>query len=277
VAGRGPEREKALRILADTFWSSQGWKSTRVTAPDDFAYAKSVGVMFDEPISISHDGVISDLVQIVGGLMSTAITDAFLASLTSRQLELRSALGSYAVARFLPEHDFVPQIAQRYLGEPSCAVCGLPRRDEEFDLNVLSFERFKWGGVRRDDLGYVWFDLREFAKHDRASPSPEDRQLFRELIEALEALPPSTSAPKAEKALRALQSNKAEREIVLDILGVCGALETPAHHGYSESFVPSHERLLPPLAYIERTYPVCWWKAGDGVNHAALDSFGLST
>jgi hypothetical protein len=53
-------------------------------------------------------------------LLSPAeVGEAFLASLTSRRLDLRSALGSYAVARLLPEHSLTPV---PYDG--SRAICG---------------------------------------------------------------------------------------------------------------------------------------------------------
>jgi len=54
----------------------------------------------------------------------------------------------------------------------ACAVCGLNEREVEIDWDVMNFERFKWGGVRRDDLTYVWLDLRQFAAADRPLPPP---------------------------------------------------------------------------------------------------------
>lgn len=39
--------KKAKDILFKTYWSSAGWKDDKFTAPDDFAYAKEKGLMFD--------------------------------------------------------------------------------------------------------------------------------------------------------------------------------------------------------------------------------------
>jgi hypothetical protein len=64
------------------------------------------------------------------------VGEAFLASLSSRRLDLRSALGSYAVARFLAEHAYEDS------GHGRCATCGQYEETEPEDLNVLSFERF---------------------------------------------------------------------------------------------------------------------------------------
>lgn len=40
--------KRAIKILFQTYWESTGWKSDakRSIAPDDFAYAKSAGLIF---------------------------------------------------------------------------------------------------------------------------------------------------------------------------------------------------------------------------------------
>ena len=40
-------------------------------------------------------------------------------------------------------------------------MCGLFEREKDIDRNVLNFERFRWGGVRRTEPAYV--DLERFA------------------------------------------------------------------------------------------------------------------
>ena len=71
--------------------------------------------------------------------------------------------------------------------------------------------------------------------------------------------------------LRVLKGNKAEREVLLDILGVCGVLESE-HTGYLTSFVPCSSRELPSHRFVERSYPVCWWRGSDGVNEIAVQA-----
>lgn len=90
-------------------------------------------------------------------------------ALASRRLDLRSALGSYAIACQLPWHVFSPAGDIDPCGgytsvSPSdCGICGSPARPGPADLNLYSFERFKWGGVRRDDVSYIAFDLEQFS------------------------------------------------------------------------------------------------------------------
>ena len=194
------------------------------------------------------------------------VSQAFVASLTSRRLDLRSALGSYAVARHLPAHTFVPHRSGM------CAVCGLHREVTQ-DLNVLNFERFKWGGVRRDDVCYLAFDLEQFRCAPRLAVDAATVNLGKAMLDALRAAPTTETATTAERLIRMLKGNADERHTVLDILAVCGVLETEKHRGYRTSFVPHAERKLPPRHYIDRCYPACWWSGRDGIQQEAVETF----
>jgi hypothetical protein len=223
--------------------------------------------MFDQLEVRDHDGWVDAARRAAASLSLDEVSDAFLESLGTRRLDLRSALGSYAVARVLPEHAFAPKA-----GEGSCAVCGQYPQAQE-DLNVLNFERFKWGGIRRDDIHYVAFDLDQFTRAPRRGSTSADAKIGRELIDTLRQLPHDTSAAQSVAHLTMLKGNKAEREVILDILGVCGILQTPEHHGYTQAFVPVGRREDPPLRFVERTYPVSWWKGRHGVNDEAVRQF----
>ncbi len=263
---------EALRILADTFWTPQGWRRGRAwPGPDAMRTAVDAGVMFSADRTEDHDGWVAAARAAAAPLSAFEVGEAFLASLTSRRLDLRSALGSYAVARFLPEHSIEPE-SYGYM----CQVCALSESagtDEPADLNVLNFERFKWGGVRRDDVEYVAFDLEQFVRAPRLPPTRADIELGQRLIDQLRELPGGTTAARAVTYLKMIKGNKAEREIIIGILGVCGILETDDHRGYSRSFIPRRDRHLPGRAYIDQNYPACWWTADDGVNDVALEIF----
>src|SRR5436309_3507884 len=107
--------KRALKILFATYWSSNGWKrkEEQVTLPEDLLYAKQVGVMFD-PIRLSHEDIVRRAIEVRGRIEPQAVADAFLASLSTRRLGLRSALGSYAVLRHLPTQCVVE------MGYPAC-------------------------------------------------------------------------------------------------------------------------------------------------------------
>ncbi len=55
--------KRARDILIGAFWSN-GWKpeAERSVAPEDFAYAKRKGYMFD-PVALTHDQAVVQLVE----------------------------------------------------------------------------------------------------------------------------------------------------------------------------------------------------------------------
>src|SRR5438067_428969 len=94
---------RALKILFDAYWKSTGWRDRREVRSDDFFYAKQAGVMFDD-VPRSHDEIIKRARTAVQDVDRQSVADAFLVSLTCRRLDLRSALGSFAVLRNFPDH-----------------------------------------------------------------------------------------------------------------------------------------------------------------------------
>ena len=260
--------QRALKILFDRYWCSSGWKADKdqKTSPKDMTYAKSAGMMFD-PMEVSHADVVKRVIAVIKKLSPQRVADGFLASLSTRRLDLRSALGSFAIHQFLSPHTFTTST------DPYCTICGAtnPKRGE--DLNVLNFERHKWGGVRHDQPIYALFDLEQFRKSKIPTPTAEDLQIFRDLIDVIRNVPPSTSSAKLPKCLGSagFKSSKPEREVIVQILGFCGILDAPAHPGYSKQFIPYSKRDEPATG--EMPYPVSWWRAKNGVNDKALQAF----
>lgn len=232
---------------------------------EEFAYAKSQRVMFD-PIKPTHEEAISQLQVAVKRVALHQVADGFLASLSTRRLEWRSALGSYSVGRWLPMHEPTP-------GERTCHICGLHdyMHVKEHDVSRLNFERLKWGGVRHSDPIYATLDLELFAETSTAAPTAEDIRIFRDILSAIAAVPATVTSAALHKHLPgSLKANKAEREQLIAILGLCGVLGTSAHPGFGERFIPVHQRLLPDRRFVDMPYPVCWWRGTDGVNEARV-------
>ncbi len=256
--------QRALKILHASYWSVSGWKreGERQPSAEDFAYAKSKGVMFD-PAPAGHAQVVSRLHAAVRQLDRRKVADAFLASLSTRRLELRSALGSFAVFQQMPNHLAV---------EPAqCACCGLYPDSKARDFSVLNFERFKWGGVRHADPVYAMFDLEQFLASGAPPPTAEDLCLLRELIALLDGLAPGvTSAALQGRIGSLLKSNKAERDTLVGILGYCGILRTPGYHDFTDAFQPFHDRPLPDRHFVDMPYPAAWWRSEYGIDHDRL-------
>lgn len=273
-AARNTMDKRALDILLKSYWSSSGWKPDNETtpSPEDFEYAKSKGLMFD-PVDIDRDQGIAQLIELVAALSRRRVADAFLASLSTRRLDWRSAMGSFAVFQHIQRH-----AAEEMEGE--CRICGAyltgddEQDDDEQDLNVLNFERFKWGGVRHDQVVYAAFDLRQFLKESSPQPTAADIEIFRRIISAIDQAPQNTSSANlhAEFA-KVLKSNKSERDVLVAILGFSGILETPEHPGYSSRFILAGERSLPDQRFVKMAYPACWWRGDIGINQLWLSEY----
>ncbi|QDT14118.1 hypothetical protein CA12_01860 [Alienimonas californiensis] len=180
-------------------------------------------------------------------------------------MDLRSVLGSFAAARLTPPH-------RRSESAPMpCAVCGFGGTGSRpVDLNVLNFERLKWGGVRHDSPVYAAFDLERFAELPPCGPGPVDRAALRELLDRIAAVPPDVTGATLQKELRgAFPSNKDERDGVAAILGHCGVLATPAKPGHFPNFVPHRDRAA-PAGRVDMPYPAGWWTGTDGLNAEAV-------
>jgi hypothetical protein len=262
--------DRAVKTLFDTYWSPRGWKpdAVRKTSPDDFAYAKSKRVMFD-PAQLDHAQAIDQVMRAIRRLDRRKVVDSFLASLSTRRLDWRSALGSFAVFQHVPSHS--PRIDGH-----RCVVCGLYLNEQQVDFNVLNFERLKWGGVRHDHLVYAAMDLGLFLENPLPSPTADDIRLLRDLLAAIDEAPASVSSASLQSHFpKSFKSNKAERDTVVAILGYCGILGTPMHPGYSDAFVPSDRRSLPDRRFVDMKYPACCWRREDGVDQRfLLEYFG---
>jgi hypothetical protein len=221
--------------------------------------------MFD-PIRVSHDDIVKRAIAAVRGVKRQVVANAFVVSLSSRRLDLRSALGSFAVFQHFAWHP-APH------GRESCPECGeYNGKPKEEDLNILNFERFKWGGVRHDHPLYASMDLGLFCKLPRTAPTAADVAAFKRLLKAIEGAPARTSSAVLQKYLAmAFKSSKAERDVLVGILGYCGILATAAHPGYMSHFVPWSDRDLPERRFVDMAYPACWWRRVDGINSKALD------
>ena len=255
-----------LRILSDTFWTSSGWRTEAAhPAAAEFARAKDAGIMFDADEDRSdHDTWIARAHEAARQLTLEEVVEAFIASLGSRRLDLRSALSSYIVAQNLPKH---PIDIKR--SRPFCPVCEAPRVPGA-NPNLLNFERFRWGGVRKLAIDYVAFDLEQFARAPRLRRTAEDMSLARAIFKTIRDCPPATTAAKLAGILKPLPGNKAERSMLIGTLGIAGILDTPAHTGFADRFVEYQDRAIPNRHYIEDPYPICWWTAADGINRSAL-------
>lgn len=209
--------KRAKKILFQAYWSSKGWKENYPDiTKENLNYAIEKGLMFP-PLSMEHNQLIEKTIQLRNKLKYKDIIKAFVASLSTRKLEMRSALLSYHFSADLILHDFQPKECKYGLSDMSyqCHHCHALKSIENKDLNVLNFERIKWGGVRHHQVSYHWFDLREFSTIHVPEPSTTDISILRNILRLSE----SSSLTKLKQELpNLLPSNHHERQALISLL-----------------------------------------------------------
>ncbi|RTE89905.1 hypothetical protein [Bradyrhizobium sp. LVM 105] len=268
-----PYDKKALQILLDAYWSPRGWKRDEAVGRADFEHARQAGFMFDS-VTVTHDDIVAQLVSVRARMNLEKVADAFLASLSTRRLELRSALGSFSCAAQFPLHGLLEQTARRVpSGRLHCRICGRYgyANPEQEDLNMLSFERWKWGGIRHVDPLYCWFDLTQFEKADLVEPTEQDCSILAEIIDIASGLTPDARPNELEKRIgKVIKSNRAERCVLIQILGYCGVLKPAGRSGFLQAFTPDALRDRPADHTNDWAYPVIWWRGADGIDIGVL-------
>jgi hypothetical protein len=270
---------RAVRILNRTYWSARGWlRPPLFPDNDDFVFAEAAGVMFRTK-KLDHAAAIRWARQGARTITPQLVSDAFLASLSTRRPELRSALASYHLARVLPDHEYEHRtMGTNAEGRPVgsiCLICGMMGDgEEEYDLSVLSFERLKWGGVRFTDPIYLGFDLSQAAKWQMVEPNQEDLDLMRELLNAIRQL--ANSDPKArpqqlEKAITGvLREGHYQRRVVLEILAFCGTLQPRGRPNFARGWIRYYDRPEAPEWKNDWNYPMHAWRGVDAIDETRL-------
>lgn len=264
--------KKAKRILFGTYWKN-GWINDheRITNSTDLEYAKSKGLMFD-PLTISHDQCLDQIFQILPEITKEKVAKAFLSSLSSRRLDWRSGLASYFIAKQLTNHKYEKAVSGNGYSngviistDYTCGTC----RDlkygiigDEFykniDLNVLNFERIKWGGVRHGKLVYTLFDLQQLHIADIPNPTNEDIEIFKNILTIIGNSQPNDYPSALEKNLATvIKSTKEERKILIEILACIGVLKPKS---YDRPGKGKHD-----WVFIEH------WRGEDKYNNEALE------
>jgi hypothetical protein len=259
---------KATKTLFDTYWTPKGWREPPSTPPADLAYATSEGVMFP-PALLPHDSTLERLREVCEKIPPTNVGRAFLASLSTRELALRSALGSFSVARYVLPHAFVLNVHSG-----ACNQCGLhlnPTNAQAEDLSVLNFERLKWGGVRHVTIPYQLLDLEEFLKLNVPQPTDDDVKIFAEILRCVQALPSNSTVTHVVKLLRTILSgNTAEYRTLIEVLCLCGVLSYPGYHHYFDDTDPPKGR---PYRDTDWGVPAMYWRASDGYRIEHLQEY----
>lgn len=257
--------DKGLEILFRIY------SSDKAVSRQDIDLAKRQGYMFDYSPPLPHDETLMMLRGTVRQISPERVSNAFLYSLSTRNLEYRSALGSYWYAVSIPDHEST--------NSRHCYCCGWSLGGDDQDtsdvshrLNTFNFERYKWGGVRHTKADYALFDLQQFLQLPEPEHTPEDEKLLLDILNCISELDPHNKAGALQKLItkkRIIKSNRYEIDILLDILGICGVLSSAGAPCYAQKFCDEYERSA--LEHTnDRAYPINRWKASDGISKDRL-------
>jgi hypothetical protein len=113
----------------------------------------------------------------------------------------------------------------------------------------------------------------------KAVPTAADWEILKAILHTAKELPESKKAGAYREAItkkKLLKSNKAEVEVLLDILGICGILSSAEAPCYCDFFTDALHR-SPKEHTNDYVFPVNRWKASDGINEDRFEKvFGFA-
>ncbi len=189
-----------------------------------------------------------------------AVAEAFVASLSSREVHLRPPLSSYYAVRSIEAHVLS--------GDVVCTQCQ-QFAQWEHDFNSTNFARLKWGAPPRIYGVDHAFVLERFAAEARLSPSDEDWSILRRMFEAVESLPRDARTRDLERAWQpVVRSSREERDALIEILVAAEVLKP-------SRTTPADVRSIPLRS--NWSDQAALWRASDGVNRdRAISLFGAA-
>ncbi len=231
----------------------------------DFEYAKKHNMMFDL-ITQTHNECIEELFSELKKTSKTKITNSFLYSLSSNNLQYRAGLSIYAIMQTFPFHNY-----EGFKENPDvCKFCA-SSNEELVDLSFFNQCRFFVGGLISKDIYEFTFFLKQANLLDEVYPSPLDFEIFNKIVKVIcgsEQKSTPNDLKKQIKTISNFSSNDEQRRSLIETLGYCSILESSKHKGFLTDYtilgLAPHKRHS-----SDWSYPVDWWIGSDGINKDA--------
>ena len=259
--------EKTVKLLNKACWCSSGWKSKLDLTKAELEHLRTAGLVRDK-VQLTHDGLVDWAMQARKKVTRQEVCRAFVASLGTRYLEYRSALGSYAHLHLLKRHSLQ---TTRELPPIECDICGANPTCTvtERDFVTLNFERYKWGGVRHPELYFAAHDLEMFTQLPEAKPTADDWTALKAILDLATDPVQGKSVGKLKKGIKQIiKTNDAEADTLCHILSYAGILATEAFPGYDSKFIAYDDRAA-IKGDNDQEYPLSCWK-GPGIQSKAV-------
>lgn len=220
----------------------------------------------------THLELVTQAAQAVANTDPDAITQAFVGSLSTRNLPARSAFGSYVVLQNFVAHEFR---SSEQLSKLGCFYCGLSQETKrvETDERVLNYP-FQ---AHHTSIQYSAYDLSSFERRHVDKPGAKDLQMLGDIFASLRSLPAEAQLADLIKSLQGkLPGNKLERMKLLETFGYAGILCPRDQDHYSDGFVTSDDaNSRQPAEFYKRewAYPVRFWTGKDGVDEDLVTKY----
>ena len=217
---------------------------------EELAYARQMGVVVENRPIPYHQAL--DLLERVFEAVSLEdATQAFLYSLSSRDVDYRYILASYMYARswFSFDRGRSQEVPEKLTG------------------TFFNWVKHKGGGIW-GTIGKPIFYLEQFASMERRAMSDGDVEVLRSILQLADSMEDEASGTALAAAIRTsklLPCNQAEAVGIIETMGICGILAAPGHPGFLHSFTPPLERDTGDLRQ-SLSYPLNWWHGANGVN-----------
>ena len=218
---------------------------------EEVGYIKEKGLL-REDIPITKKEFIDNLQKILEEISLEEVSNAFLYSLSTRDLDYRYILTSYIYARSWLKYDKGKEYK-------------IPK---EITATFFYWVKYRSGGIW-SEIAKPYYYLSEFLNMEKKIPKEEDYQILKEILSFADNFDETKTATMLRNELakeKLFPSNKDEVTGLLETLGICGILETKEHKGFWDSFTPMSERDSGDLREYF-SYPFHWWKGKDGVNY----------
>ena len=218
---------------------------------EEVEYIKEMDLL-REDISVTEKEFIDNLEKMLTEISLEEVSNAFLYSLSTRDLDYRYILASYIYARSWLKYD----------------------RGKEYKIpKKITPTFFNWvkycsGGIW-SEIAKPYYYLSEFLNMEKKIPKEEDYEILKEILSFADNFDETKTATMLRNELakeKLFPSNKDEVTGLLETLGICGILETKEHRGFWDSFTPMFERDSGDLRQYF-SYPFHWWKGKDRVNY----------
>ena len=213
-----------------------------------------------------HDQLVQACRQATEIISPRAVGSAFVASLTTKRLDLRVVLPSFAVCRKLPLHEFQHTTIFTGGDRGVCAICGLPEKEIIVGSEIQSPGPAYY-------LENSLAVLENFPQMDKPEPTSKDIESLKLIISRLG----DSGGAKLGELPKLLQgvfpSNKYQRQDLLGFLAIAGAFKLEVE-SFFEGWVPFdlRESVMPSHFYAKDSlHPLRHYKPGTALNWDALN------